>query len=332
MQKIFMALVLSVSMVWAIDKVTTTYTAVPHASILASGTNANVDSLKNAINRTIDTCNNNIPRWKELQKGDSTFDTLQIKRIRNKTQMDTIVDLDSIYSDVARFKRAHLDTVGGPIFYKELGASYFNHNYTINDTTRFKLEFNSLHDALFTTFGGNLYFRRCIGGVYATVMKLDSADTSCRIYGRTGIGKAPSAYRLDVNGVINSSGIHFGGDSTLTNYNDTAFYDSIYVGGVYKERILCRIIRTGNVITMFQNELYAILSTTSTITIRGIPSQFNPSKTTYSIIYCTYGENGNIFSLLVFYEPAGTWTLSPSISLNYPTSIDTAPTCLTWIK
>lgn len=71
-------------------------------------------------------------------------------------------------------------------------------------------------------------------------------------------------------------------DSITTNtldyftFNDTTFYDSLFVSNDYRTRALARITKYGDQITLYQPELTSTMSGTEDAEIRGIPADWHP--------------------------------------------------------
>jgi hypothetical protein len=99
--------------------------------------------------------------------------------------------------------------------------------------------------------------------------------------GRVGIGKSPS-YPLDVEGRVKASSFTTNGEDSIT-YNDTTFYDSIYDGSTYRARQLSRIVRIGNVVTLYQGQILGIITASTETTIRGIPEMFTTGLSSTNI-------------------------------------------------
>jgi hypothetical protein len=287
----FLMVVMVFSVALAVNKATKPYTFSTGA-IRASEMNKNFDTVYTKFNGSVDTLNRGVPRWASmLYHCDSTWQYMNIDTIAGKVNMDTVVDLDTIYSDKAHFKKIESDTVKGNITYKEPGASYFQHAYTINDTNRLRVELNSIHDVIYTTCGSNFTWRRLIGSTYANVFRLDSADTSFRVYGRMGIGQTPTTYRLSVNGLVSASGVTTNGDDTLI-YGDTTFYDSLF-GASYIARITVRLVEIGATITMYQAGLTGDISGSTSAEIRGVPSKYMPTTKQYNVPVIIYNNGAS---------------------------------------
>jgi hypothetical protein len=298
MMKSFLMVIMVFSLVLAANKATKPYTFSTGA-IRASEVNKNFDTIYTKFNSSIDTINKVVPRWSSmLYHCDSAWQYMNIDTIAGKVNMDTVVDLDTIYSDKAHFKRFNVDTVLGSTIFKEYtpGYLYYQHAYTLNDTNRLRIELNSFHDVIYTTCGANFTWRRLIGSTYANVFRLDSADTSFRVYGRMGIGQAPTTYRLSVNGLVSASGVTTNDRDTLT-YEDTTFNDSLLENGSYiSYDATARIIKAGRQITFYPGSLIGSLTASRIVTLTGIPSKFLPNKTQNFI---TYGYNAGTHTSIV---------------------------------
>jgi len=90
MKKIMLLVVIVASLAFSLDHITTTYTSVPGAVVASAGLNANKDSLKNGINRVIDTVNNKFTRITSFSDHGMAFNWMNIDTIGGKVRMDTI--------------------------------------------------------------------------------------------------------------------------------------------------------------------------------------------------------------------------------------------------
>jgi hypothetical protein len=103
MKKVLLILALSCTLVYAINQISTTYTATSGQPITAAGTQGNTDTLRNGVNRVIDTMQGKFVRWSAFRTGDSTF---------SKMNIDTIPSADTI--NVAALRVAKIDSVYTP--------------------------------------------------------------------------------------------------------------------------------------------------------------------------------------------------------------------------
>jgi hypothetical protein len=82
--------------------------------------------------------------------------------------------------------------------------------------------------------------------------------------------------------VIRAVKLNLGSDSSLNGYTDTTFYDSLFDGSTYRARGLARVVKIGNIITLYQPGLSGTITTSTPTSISGIPAKFFPSANTIS--------------------------------------------------
>ena len=84
---------------------------------------------------------------------------------------------------------------------------------------------------------------------------------------------------VKINGALSTTTINTGlGATEVPVFLDTTFYDSLYDYTTYRSRVLARIIKVGNLVTLYQPALYGIVSG-SDVTIRGLPTSLLPTDT-----------------------------------------------------
>jgi hypothetical protein len=228
-------------------------------------------------------------------------DSLKVSKISGKVAGDSITDLDTVYSDKAHFKMFNVDTVLGSTIFKEHtpGYLYYQHVYTINDTNRLRVELNSIHDVLFTICGANFTWRRLIGATYANIFRLDSADTSFRVYGRMGIGQAPTAYRLTVNGLVGSAGVTTNSRDTLT-YTDTSVADTMFQSGAALAVGTIRIIKAGASVLVDIPSLTGTCDGIHQTDIHGVPASLWPTHNMYFPVTLNVASIGVVTGVIHF--------------------------------
>lgn len=366
MKKMLPILLLIVSMVFSLDQINTTYTAVPGASVSSSGWNSVKDTLKNGINRVIDTVNLiHDTASAALDTAQMALDTAQLavdstqahtallsahtdSIAAHKATLDDLVDSATGFSsDISAINDTldkHADTIN---YYKTHGLadstkkvpdSLMVKRIQVSADPQLVIQDNG-SDAFTISLAGTDYLTRAIrigradsatdvivtgnvtlyknltlpGGNVQTQIdtKLNRAnfDDSMAIYNTgtagqfavsSGSGKTKTVSAVDstefkyLDGVtsaiqtqINSKLNNANFDDSLNNHLiilDTTFYDSLYDGATYRSRIMARVVRHGNKISLRQPPLTGGITATTTTSLKGIPSAFLPTTDTITVV------------------------------------------------
>jgi hypothetical protein len=227
---------------FALDKASTPYICVPHATILSSGLNQNADSLRIAINRMIDSLDVKFARWNALKSGDTLFDTIRT----TKAVVDTEVARTIVVSEACG-----VISSGVPNLYiKQSSCLGFGFSQG-ND----KKAYVTLIDS------GPIYFKT----KNTAAMRLNG-DQTAYFYGNVAGA-----------GLFQAAAFTTNGTDTLT-YSTSSFWDSLYDNTSYVARAQCTVTTIGKLINLRWDLLYAIPGTMSTSgIIRGLPEAVRPS-------------------------------------------------------
>lgn len=282
-----------ISNLFALNDVSKPYNFAPRDTLKSSKFNANYDTLYSRTNQNNDSIDNSFIRFYDLEKHDSTLKYVAVDTIRSNP------DIDSIKGDVV--------ITGSPTI---TGTVYSTQDLIATDSVKAStvVSTGNMYVGIGTTGSTptpnfiNLG-KTCSDGSVASKCKMFVYDDGANeLYGMS-IGPqsdlqyhahssvSTSTHRFYVNDVekfrVDNSGSTSKGkimaDSITTNgtdymiYNDTTFYDSLYDGGSYKSRVLCRIVQVGNKITLYHPAITASSFSTGPI-LRGLPSKFLPSN------------------------------------------------------
>lgn len=272
---------------YGIDHISTTYTAVPGAVVSSSGLNANRDTLRNGINRVIDTMDNKFTRLSCFVNHGTTFNWMNIDTIGGLVRFPDTVVMGTIGMGTST-----------PTASLEITSEYFN------------MLANGASNQLYVTNTGvasgvTMFVDR--GDNLGDAFRVDAGTISnafiVKSTGYIGINKSSPAYWLDIKGSVNidssltvsnkvkASYFTTNNEDSLV-YEDTTFSDTLYESGVgvIGTTSLARIIRIGNQVTLYQPSIYGTFTHVGTMIFNGIPTKFLPSKAFYqSAIICSTG-------------------------------------------
>jgi hypothetical protein len=262
MRLFFIIFVLSIN-IFAVSKATKPYTHTNPAKI--SELNKNLDSIYVPFNKGVDTLNKGIPRWSQvLHNHDSTYTYIK---------GDTIVDLDTIYSGVGKFKTASIDTLKNVkylkdsllIIYSGLDSNFFyfrNASYPTHGASQFASYYGSA-----TNYGLSI-------GMAGSPTLGRAFNFNCYNGTLTNTGMIAATNLL-------TNYIQFGttASSKCSTYIDTVCKDTLVsTGGIdtFKVADSCRIIQIGNTISFYQfNEMTEVVQG---VPYLKIPTKFIPTQ------------------------------------------------------
>jgi hypothetical protein len=266
----------------------------------------NDDSTRIWTNRAGDTSKTKMNYNQVFHNHDSTFTYTNIDTIAGKVRMDTVVDLDSIYSDVGKFKGARIDTLKKAIIIKDsliFDSGKDSINAIILKNASYPTHFGT---SFFPYYSGSQNFGLSIRCAYAP---LPYRFTFNLYNGYLGINDDNPFWSLSVNGLGHFNGLYnygnfydtgmvacsnvltnyiqfgTGANSKCSTYIDTTFPDSMWCDGIFVVAGTGRIIQIGNHITFSTSVLNGTISGGDLVQITGIPSKFRPNvETSFNVI------------------------------------------------
>lgn len=243
----------------------------------------------NWSNKLADTIDRNFIRWYDFNSHDSTLRYFKVDTIRSNPHVDSIAGNTVI--------------TGAPIVTGALTVDSLKSTKGINATggtfsgriTGSDVEVSDSIKGVTGTFSSALTSTTVNTGnganeLYAMDQNVRSTDAVTFTTLNTGNG-ANELYPMN-QAVTTTSGVAFdsiktrvsvfdsvklGTGSFLKTYLDTTFYDSLYDGGSYKARALCRVVQIGNQVTMYQPAMTATSFSAGPM-IRGLPNKFLPNN------------------------------------------------------
>lgn len=166
------------------------------------------------------------------------------------------------------------------------GSNYASLGFQHSSQTRFWINQSSdniLHVGS-TDVNGNVYDApvriTSTGKVGINTDTPDSTFTdsgSFRVSGNAKIGGHLNAATGNFSSKVQGTYFTTNGEDSLV-YEDTTFYDSLYDGATYRARALCRIVKIGAQITLYQAYLTGTITSSTYTYIKGIPGKYLPAN------------------------------------------------------
>jgi hypothetical protein len=325
--RIFILIAVLSSMVFSASKATKPYTFTPHTTSSADQVNKNFDSLYVPFNKAIDTLNKVVPRWSSmLYQKDSTWKWMKIDTIRGNPHidsiagsvvMDTITDLDSIYSDVVKTTKI---VVGSPPSTEAPATIWGNANSASGE-----LEVNPGNNTDVSSIS-------CRHWTTSRQYGIKMFSDPVNLLGGLSLSGSVNNFVLNIGSqkmkVDNSGKVYFGKDiydtgmvacsNVLTNYiqfgTAANSKDSIYIDTTFKDTLFkyttppdaytflsytssARIVQSGAVVTLYQPALQGTLTGSEYAVLGGIPYKFCPANET-SVMAFLYSNSASIAGVI----------------------------------
>lgn len=323
MKKFLFVVLFAIGNVFALDTYTVPFIAAVRDTLTKTRYNMNNDTAAAWANRATDTINSSL-RIAAFKRGDNTVDTFRVNKIRSnpnidsidgRVVMDTITNLDSIYSEIVKVRKIYIDTMRNRVVHNENGVDIYtigNDTPAINTDVRLNFSssrpagFISKHSAIIAGYSlstNNDYsymaFQTRLGG--------DSRATWLKFMNGTMWYKG-NFYDTGMVAATNllTNYIQFGtaANSKCSVYVDTTFKDTLYkytspppTYTYLQHTTVARIVKVGASVTLYQPGLQGTLAGSEYAVLSGIPIRFYPA-TECRTTALLYSNGGYIVGLI----------------------------------